>query len=95
VLAFKVGALYENYGDCIAWIPFPHETNLEILNRLNDTFHPELMSEEVVNSICKIIYDLEANPSKKEELKKRGKELVDKQRDPKIIKENFFKFLGI
>lgn len=95
VLAFKVGALYENYEDCVAWIPFPDETNLEYINHLCDTFHPELLSEKVVNSICKIIYDLEANPSKKEELKKRGKELIEKQRNPKIIKEKFFKFLDI
>ena len=95
VLAFKVGALYENYGDCVAWIPFPDETNLEYINQLRDTFHPELMSEEVVNSICKIIYDLEANPSKKEELKKKGKDHVQKQRNPKIIKEKFFKLLDI
>ena len=95
VLAFKVGALYENYGDCISWIPFPDETNLEYMNKLRDTFHPELMSEEVVNSICKIIYDLEANPLKKEQLKREGKERLILQRHPKLIEEKFFKLLGI
>jgi hypothetical protein len=95
VVAFKVGALYENYGDCIVWIPLPSNANTESIQKTGDTFEPELCSPEVVKSIQDIIYQLDSDPDRKSELKRRGKELVMNQRNLQSVKLNFMSFIDL
>jgi glycosyltransferase involved in cell wall biosynthesis len=94
VLAFPVGALPENYGDNIIWIPFPSNANIPSINDPKDTLEPELVSEEVINSIQQIIYELDANPSRKEDIRKRGKQHVKDQRNLTLITNQFLNLLN-
>lgn len=89
VFAFPVGALVENFGDCVIWIPFPSNAKLEIIHTPIDTYNPELFSDEVVTSIQKLIYDIDSDTERKNDIKKRGKELILKQRNIDTIVEQF------
>jgi hypothetical protein len=93
VLAFPVGALYENYGNHVVWIPFPSGSNVSSIQSYEDSTEPELISEEVIKSIQSIIYELDANPTKKSELRKRGKEHVLQQRNLEMITSQFLALL--
>jgi hypothetical protein len=94
VLAFPVGAMRQNYDSHIMWIPFPSRTYMPSIADPKDSREPELLSNEVVNSIQSIIYDLDANPTKKEEIRKRGKEHVLHQRNLSKITDKFLAFLN-
>jgi hypothetical protein len=95
VVAFKVGALYENYGDCVVWIPFPSNANTQSIQKTGDTFEPELCSPEVIKSIQDIIYQLDSNPGRKTDLRRKGRELVMNQRNLESLKSNFLSFIDI
>jgi len=94
VLAFPVGALYENYGDHVVWIPFPSGSNVSSIQSYEDSIEPELLSEEVVKSIQTIIYDLDSNPYKKDEIRRRGKQHVLHQRNLNMISDQFIALLN-
>jgi len=95
VVAFKVGALYENYGDCVVWIPFPRNSNIESIQKTGDTREPELCTSEVIKSIQDIIYDLDSNPDRKAELRRKGRELVMNQRNLESLKSKFLSFIDL
>ena len=95
VIAFKVGALFENYGDCVVWIPFPPNANIESIQKTGDTFEPELCSPEVIKSIQDIIYQLDSQPEGKKELRRKGRELVITQRNLRSAKSNFTSFIDV
>jgi len=95
VIAFKVGALYENYGDSVVWIPFPSNANTQSIQKTEDTREPELCSPEVVKSIQDIIYHLDSNPDRKAELRRKGRELVMNQRNLETLKSNFLSFIDL
>jgi len=89
IFAFPVGALVENFGDCVVWIPFPSNANMELIQNPQDSRNPELFSEEVVLSIQKLIYEIDSDTQRKNDLKRRGKELILKQRDINTIVDEF------
>jgi hypothetical protein len=93
VFAFPVGALLENFGDCIVWIPFPSNANMELIQNPQDSRNPELISDEVVLSIQKLIYDIDSDTERKNDIKKRGKELILKQRNIDRIVDQFVRIL--
>jgi glycosyltransferase involved in cell wall biosynthesis len=93
VFAFPVGALKENFGDCIIWIPFPSNAKLELIHTPVDSYNPELFSDEVVLSIQKLIYEIDSDTERKNDLKRRGKELILKQRDINTIVDQFISIL--
>ena len=93
VLAFPVGAMQENYGNHVIWIPFPKGANLASIEDPADSREPELVSDEVIKSIQSIIYDLDANPAKKAEMRRRGKEHIIQQRNLSRITDQFLALL--
>ena len=93
VFAFPVGALKENFGDCVIWIPFPSNANIQSINIPQDTYEKELFSDEVVLSIQKLIYDVDSDTQRKNVIKKRGRELILKQRNITTIADQFVSIL--
>lgn len=93
VFAFPVGALVENFGDCVIWIPFPSNANIELIRNPKDSSNPELFSDEVVLSIQKLIYEVDSDTERKNNIKKRGKELILKQRNIDTIVNQFVSIL--
>ena len=93
VFAFPVGALLENFGDCIVWIPLPSDANMELIRNPQDSCNPELFSDEVVLSIQKLIYDIDSDTQRKNNIKKRGKELILKQRNINTIVDEFISII--
>jgi len=89
VFAFPVGALVENFGDCVIWIPFPSNANMELIRNPEDSRNPELFSDEVVSSIQKLIYEIDSDTERKNDIKIRGKELILKQRNIDTIVDQF------
>ena len=89
VFAFPVGALVENFGDCVVWIPFPSNANMELIRNPEDSRNPELFSGEVVSSIQKLIYEIDSDTERKNDIKRRGKELILKQRNINTIVDEF------
>jgi glycosyltransferase involved in cell wall biosynthesis len=89
VFAFPVGALVENFRDCIIWIPFPSNANMELIREPMDSRNPELFSDEVVSSIQRLIYDIDSDSERKNDIKRRGKELILKQRNIDTIVDQF------
>lgn len=93
VFAFPVGALKENFGDCVIWIPFPSNANIESINIPYDTYEKELFSDEVVSSIQKLIYEIDSDTERKNDIKRRGRELILKQRNIDKIVDQFIEIL--
>ena len=93
VFAFPVGALVENFGDCIIWIPFPSNANIELINIPEDSYNPELLSDEVVASIQQLVHEIDSDTERKNDIKKRGKELILKQRNTDTIVDQFISIL--
>ena len=93
VFAFPVGALKENFGDCVIWIPFPSNANIQSINIPQDSYEKELFSDEVVLSIQKLIYDIDSDTQRKNDIKRRGRELILKQRNINTIVDEFISII--
>ena len=94
VFAFPVGALYENYKDVVVWIPFPSNAKLNSINTTPDSFEHELYSEEVIQSIQKLIEEIDSDAVRKEDIKKRGRELIVNQRNMNSICSELMKLFN-
>ena len=76
VITFPVAALPQHYGNSAVFVGLPSDANLEELTAGRNIIDRSLLSEESVDNIVNAIRDLEANPSKKEEIRKNARENV-------------------
>lgn len=83
VFAFPVGGLYENYKDNIVWIPIPK--GYEYMTNLEDSHVPDIINDSLLETIEKLIYQIDSDPVRKMELRKKGREHVMIQRDATTI----------
>ena len=83
VFAFPVGGLYENYKDNVVWIPIPK--GYEYMQNTEDSHVPDIINENLLKTIEDLIYQIDSDPIRKMELRKKGREFVRIQRDAKTI----------
>jgi glycosyltransferase involved in cell wall biosynthesis len=94
VLTYPVGVLPEVYKDYLVWLPFPPEADVNNLKSSDTSYCPSLYSEFAIDSIVNIIEFLEANPSAKELIKKRGKQFIIDQRNQKTITDSWLSIIN-
>lgn len=94
VFAYPIGALYENYKDCIIWIPYPEGANISSINDTQDTNELELCNDSAIDITGKLIYEIDQDVDRKMELRKRGRELVLKQRNIETLTNDFISLLS-
>ena len=80
VISFKIGALYEHYGDAVHWIAPPPTWTEEMNNDVLNTTCPELFGNEMRDTIVKIVQELD---------KTYDQRAVQRKNNAIVIREKF------
>ena len=91
VFAFPVGGIYENYKDNVVWIPIPK--GYEYMQNTEDSYVPDIINENLLKTIEDLIYQIDSDPVRKMEIRKKGREHVMIQRDTATIANQLHDFI--